>query len=72
MKRILLTLMAMIVFSACSAEVIPTPTPEPVVEEKYLNLSKFVTMEISTLLRIFLMLALKNIRNITYQSSLVL
>jgi hypothetical protein len=35
MKRILLTLMAMIVFSACSAEVIPTPTPEPVVEEVF-------------------------------------
>ena len=28
MKRILLTLMAMIVFSACSAEVMPTVMPE--------------------------------------------
>ena len=35
MKRVLLTVLAMIVFSACSAEVIPTPTPEPVVEEVF-------------------------------------
>jgi|ETNmetMinimDraft_12_1059888.scaffolds.fasta_scaffold04596_11 hypothetical protein len=35
MKRILLTLLAMILFSACSAEVIPTPIPELVVEEVF-------------------------------------
>ena len=33
MKRILLTVLAIIVFSACTAEVIPTATPKPVVEE---------------------------------------
>jgi len=33
MKKVLLTILAIIIFSACSAEVIPTPTPEPVVED---------------------------------------
>jgi len=33
MKKILLAVLTIIIFSACSAEVIPTPTPEPVVEE---------------------------------------
>ena len=32
MKKVLLTVLATIIFSACSAEVVPTVTPEPVVE----------------------------------------
>ena len=33
MKKIFLIVSAIIIFSSCSAELIPTPTPEPVVEE---------------------------------------
>ena len=33
MKKLFLTLLVVIIFSACSAEVMPTATPEPVVEE---------------------------------------
>jgi hypothetical protein len=33
MKKVLFTVLAIIIFSACSNDVIPTATPEPVVEE---------------------------------------
>ena len=35
MKKVLLTVLAIIIFSACSKDVMPTATPEPVLEEVF-------------------------------------
>ena len=65
MKKVLLTVLAIIIFSSCSNNVMPTATPEPVLEEVFEQITddgKYIHP------RIFLMLDLKNTRNITHQS----